>query len=120
VNERAKNTESRIKTLTMQEVNYTLPDSISSKNDAEDILNRAPDVLADIEDNLFIANERLANAIARVRLENRESKDQIIRAMVQVDDGVKKEKVEVKKWKVLQVRWENANSNAKIFYKQFF
>lgn len=99
--------------------NYNLPENLDSQESAREILNRAPKVLYELESNLYAAKEALKFTEAKVTLDEREQKQSVIKALIETNKDVAVVRNEVKKWQTLLTLWEEANANAKYFYKYY-
>jgi len=98
---------------------YKQPEGkLSELNVATTILENAPECIMDLEEMKLNAESYLAGERARVALENKEEKQQIIKALQDTDEKVSKYKKELAQVVALLAYWTEAQTNARNFYRK--
>jgi len=103
-----------------QPPNLVLPDGkINSVITAAEIMERAPSVIAYLDDRVRVHADNIELEKAKIKLENPLEKDTKIRAMVITAMSVQEAIKRYNEYKTILTMWEHAEANAKIFYRTF-
>ena len=96
--------------------NFEVPSVKNTLSSSTEILNRAPENIAYIEEAVEERSEELNKRIAQITLSNKDAKRDVLKAIIQEDEEAIKYRKSLHKAQVMLDLWKNTQKSAAKFF----